>query len=87
MTRPKDQALYDRIKAQVYREMPKHSAYRSATLVRRYKAAGGEYEGPKPTATGPKASGIGRWMNEEWTNQRGGIGYRRRVTFTGPASG
>ena len=37
--KPKDQELYNRIKAKVYKDNPKHSAYRSGQIVKQYKAA------------------------------------------------
>jgi hypothetical protein len=39
MPKPRDKALYERIKKKLYRDNPRHSAYRSATLVKLYKAA------------------------------------------------
>ena len=41
MPTPANKELYERIKKEVYEEMPKHSAYRSSILVKRYKEAGG----------------------------------------------
>jgi hypothetical protein len=40
-------------------------------IVKAYKEAGGKYEGTKPTTTGLK-----RWFDEKWTNQRGQVGYK-----------
>jgi hypothetical protein len=78
MPTPADEALYAKVKAKIYRDMPKHSAYRSALLVKTYKAAftrkhktTDAYLGKKPTKTGLK-----RWLNEEWRNQRGEVGYK-----------
>ena len=39
VNKPKDQKLYDSVKARVYKEIPKHSAYRSGQLVKKYKEA------------------------------------------------
>ena len=36
---PTDQTLYNSIKARVKREIPKHSAYRSGIMVKKYKKA------------------------------------------------
>ena len=47
MPTPANKELYERIKKEVYEEMPKHSAYRSSILVKRYKDAGGKYLGKK----------------------------------------
>lgn len=57
-----DKALYKRIKAQVYKEIPKHSAYRSGVLVQRYKKAGGRYRGKRTKG------GLKKWFDEEWVD-------------------
>lgn len=36
---PASPSLYERVKADVYRKMPRHSAYRSGHVVKQYKAA------------------------------------------------
>ena len=70
--KPKNKALYERVKKRVYKKIPKHSAYRSGQVVKEYKKAGGTY-------TGQKSKGnLGRWFKEKWTNQRGGIGYKKK---------
>lgn len=53
-------ALYDKAKEIVYQQYPKHSAYRSGQLVKKYKEMGGTYSGKKPK------SGLTRWFKEEW---------------------
>ena len=37
MATPKDIKLYNKIKKEVYSNIPKHSAYRSGILVKKYK--------------------------------------------------
>ena len=37
MSKPRDQKLYDKIKKEVYKNIPKHSAYRSGIIVQKYK--------------------------------------------------
>ena len=37
MPTPRDKSLYNKVKQQVYREIPKHSAYRSGIVVQKYK--------------------------------------------------
>lgn len=69
---PVDTALYEKIKKKVYKEIPKHSAYRSGIVVQRYKAAGGKYSGSR------EKGALNRWFKEDWRNQRGGKGYKRR---------
>lgn len=81
MPTPSSRTLYERVKAEVYREIPRHSAYRSGTVVKRYKRAFAEkygskrppYKGDKPTRRG-----LTRWFAEDWRNQRGEYGYKRK---------
>jgi len=80
MAIPKDQKLYDSVKKSIYKKIPKHSAYRSGLLVKSYKerykkkhGAGSAYKGTKN-----KKKGLGRWFKEEWRNQRGGVGYKKK---------
>ena len=73
MTQPANPELYARVKAKIYREIPTHSAYRSGLLVQEYKRLGGKYLGKKTAG-----EGLARWFQEEWRNQRGGIGYDRK---------
>ena len=73
MTQPNNKELYDKIKKEIITKYPKHSAYRSGLIVKAYKEAGGTYEGTKPTNTG-----LTRWLNEKWKNQRGEVGYKNK---------
>lgn len=78
---PSDSKLYERVKKRVYEEIPKHSAYRSGILVKRYKQefqkkygnSKSPYKGERPVH-----SGLTRWFQEEWVNQRGEIGYSKK---------
>jgi hypothetical protein len=38
-SKPKDEKLYNKVKYKVYKNIPKHSAYRSGILVKKYKEA------------------------------------------------
>ena len=69
---PTNKKLYEKVKAKVYKKMPKHSAYRSSLVVKEYKEAGGKYSGDK------SKGGLTRWHKEEWKNQRGGEGYKKK---------
>jgi len=62
MTTPANRVLYDKAKAIVYKQYPKHSAYRSGALVKKYKELGGTYEGAKPS------DGLTRWFAEDWAD-------------------
>ena len=79
MSTPSDINLYNKIKREVYHKYPTHSAYRSGLLVKLYKQ---EYERLHPDSApymGTKKSkeGLSRWFREDWTNQRGQVGYER----------
>lgn len=52
--------LYEKAKKIVYSQYPKHSAYRSGQLVKRYKEMGGTYSGTKPKG------GLTSWFKENW---------------------
>ena len=73
MTKPADPELYKRVKERIYKEIPTHSAYRSGLLVQEYKRLGGKYVGTKPVT-----KGLTRWFKEDWRNQRGGVGYKKK---------
>ncbi len=40
MTEIKDKILYEKVKKEIYLKYPKHSAYRSGLLVKKYKEGG-----------------------------------------------
>lgn len=79
MAQPKNKQLYEEIKKDIISKHPKHSAYRSGLIVKAYKEAGGTYEGTKPTKTG-----LTRWFDEKWTNQRGEVGYKNKSDIYRP---
>jgi hypothetical protein len=79
MPEPKNKALYNRIKAQVVKKNPKHSAYRSGLIVKKYKAAGGTYSGSKP-----KKKGLSRWFKEDWRTEKGKKTYKEGGTIFRP---
>lgn len=58
-------ALYEKAKKIVYKQYPKHSAYRSGQLVKLYKEMGGTYSGKKEN------TGLTRWFKEEWKDVSG----------------
>ena len=73
MSTPSKPRLYEHVKQYIYTHHPKHSAYRSGLLVQEYKKRGGTYKGKEN-----KSSGLNRWFNEKWTNQRGETGYKNK---------
>ena len=81
--KPRDLELYNKVKKELYKNMPKHSAYRSGLLVSKYKKEyvlkykkNNPYIGKKPMKRQP---GIKRWFAEEWKNQDGEIGYSKKT--------
>ena len=79
MPEPKNKKLYEKVKDEIYKEYPKHSAYRSGLLVKEYKKRGGEYIGKEN-----KSSGLNRWFKEKWRSQDGKIGYKSKSDIYRP---
>ena len=79
MNIPSDIKLYNRTKKNIYNKIPKHSAYRSGILVKKYKKNFTKKYGMKKKPYLGKISqkkGLQRWFREKWSNQRGKTGYR-----------
>ena len=77
MSQPSDTKLYNKIKKKIYKDNPKHSAYRSGLLVKQYKKEFKKKYGDIEPYIGKKTKkGLSRWFAEEWLNQRGEVGYR-----------
>ena len=77
--KPTDSTLYEKVKKEVYKDIPKHSAYRSGIVVQKYKKRFTEKYGKKKKPyTGKKTQkkGLKRWFAEDWRNQRGEVGYK-----------
>jgi hypothetical protein len=82
---PRDIILYDKIKKDIS-DKYKHSAYRSALIVKKYKEEyvkkynrDDAYIGDKP-----KLSNLQRWFLEDWKNQRGETGYKYKTDIYRP---
>lgn len=80
MVRPTDEKLYSKVKKEIYKKMPKHSAYRSGLLVKTYKE---EYRKKHKktnyyTEKNKTKDGLTRWFKEKWRNQRGEVGYKKK---------
>ena len=83
--KPKDQKMYNRIKASVYKANPKHSAYRSGQIVKKYKAAYKKKHGNASAYTGTKTKdGLTRWMKESWRTEKGKKTYKEGGTIFRP---
>ena len=79
MPTPNDKELYEKIKKEIYLKHPQHSAYRSGILVKKYKEEYEKKHKNKNSYTGNReTSNLGRWFKEEWKNQRGEVGYKKK---------
>ena len=82
---PKDKTMYNRIKASVIKANPKHSAYRSGQIVKKYKTAFKKKYGNKSPYTGNKAKGsLTRWYAENWRTEKGKKTYKEGGTIFRP---
>ena len=87
MAEPKNKTLYEKVKKEIYKKIPKHSAYRSGHLVKKYKDSyRKKYGNTKNPYIGKKTSkrGLKRWFSEKWRNQRGKIGYKYKSDIYRP---
>lgn len=87
---PRDTKLYNKTKKQIYKKIPKHSAYRSGILVQTYKKKFKNKYGTKKSPykgnkTKTKKRGLTRWFKEKWVNQRGEIGYKYKNDIYRPS--
>ena len=84
---PVDMDLYNKVKAEVYKRIPKHSAYRSGILVQEYKQKFREKHKHDKSYSGKKTKkkGLKRWFDEKWVNQRGEIGYKYKSDIYRPS--
>ncbi len=56
------------------------SAYKSGYIVKKYKELGGTFAGSRKSTTG-----LARWFAEDWTNQRGEVGYKYKKDVYRPS--
>lgn len=84
---PSDPALYNRVKARVYSQNPKHSAYRSGMVVKAYKQAFSKKHGASrsPYRGSRRSGSLSRWFKEKWVNQRGEVGYKYKSDIYRPS--
>lgn len=78
MSQPTDKKLYEKVKKQIYKKYPTHSAYRSGLLVKEYKKQHKSKYPTKQPYTKKSTNGLTRWFKEEWRNQRGEVGYKKK---------
>ena len=78
MPEPSDKTLYDEVKRKVYKQIPRHSAYRSGIVVQQYKKAFEKKYGSSQKPYKGRRSrkrGLRRWFAEDWRTQDGNVGY------------
>jgi hypothetical protein len=66
-----DVKLWNKAKKEAEKHFSKPSAYKSGFITKYYKDHGGKFKGK------PKMEGLKRWFAENWTNQRGTVGYKK----------
>ena len=84
---PKDLKLYQSVKRRVYKVNPVHSAYRSGTVVKRYKEAFKRKYGEKLSpyvGKKPKTTGLPRWFKEDWKSDSGKYRYTSKSSVYRP---
>ena len=84
---PKDLKLYQSVKKRVYKANPIHSAYRSGTIVKRYKEAFKRKYGEKMSpyiGKKPKTTGLPRWFKEDWKSDTGKYRYTSKSSVYRP---
>ena len=76
MPQPKDKELYEKIKNEITNKY-KPSGYRSGMIVRKYKEEYYKKHKNNNAYIGDRNnSNLRKWFLEQWTNQRGEIGYK-----------
>jgi hypothetical protein len=88
MPKPVDQLLYDRVKHKIYKQNPKHSAYRSGKLVKEYKTAFVNMYGKSKSpyiGKKPKLTGLPRWFKEDWKSDTGKYRYTSKSSVYRPS--
>ncbi len=85
MPTPNDKELYEKIKKDIYKKYPNHSAYRSGLLVKKYKEEYYKKHKNNNAYSGDKAnSNLKRWFDEKWRNDDGKVGYSNKSSVYRP---
>jgi hypothetical protein len=71
--------LWKKARKEADKKYDKPSAYKSGYIVQRYKELGGKFKGEKTK------KGLTRWFKEEWVNQRGEVGYKKKGDIYRPS--
>ena len=86
MSKPKKLGLYNKVKAGIYRRIPKNSAYRSGLIVKKYKEEFKKKYGDEPAYEGTKKEdkNLSRWFREKWESDTGEVGYTDKSSVYRP---
>ena len=83
--KPTDFVLYNLVKSQISRRIPKHSAYRSGLIVKTYKERFKKKYGNKSAYIGKKPKGnLTAWFKEDWRTDKGKKTYKEGGTIFRP---
>lgn len=84
---PSDTQLYEKVKKQIYKKYPQHSAYRSGLLVQEYKKQFKDKYGRKSPYKGskPVKTGLSRWFKEKWVSDTGKTRYTSKSSVYRPS--
>ena len=64
-SKPLNMELYNKIKKDIYSKYPKHSLFRSASIVKEYKKQGGLFEDTKKSSN---KMNIDKWFGQKWAS-------------------
>ena len=85
MPTPTDKGLYEKIKNEITSQY-KPSGYRSGLIVRKYKDEYYKKHKNNNAYTGNReTSSLKKWFLEDWKNQRGEIGYKKKGDIYRPS--
>lgn len=85
-SKPENEKLYNDVKKYIYKKYPKHSAYRSGLLVKRYKKLFKLKYPKKNPYIGytSKQEGLSRWFKENWKSDTGKYFYSSKSSVYRP---
>lgn len=85
-SQPSNKTLYTGIKTYIYSLYPKHSAYRSGLLVKKYKSLFHFLYPNKEPYIGnkPVKHGLTRWFKEDWKSDTGKYKYTSKSSVYRP---
>ena len=83
---PRNTKLYNKVKTELYKKIPQHSAYRSGLLVQHYKKAFKKQHPRSDPYVGQtsKRQGLSRWFKEDWKSDTGKYRYTSKSSIYRP---